>query len=163
MQQHGPVQTVDGADNIATSPSIRFHIGDQKPAHTQTFSIAAPERRGTSLVGIVSDVPFVQPLIRLWKRGWTAEILSCLFALLSLLGLVATLMAHQDRPQPQWPQLVNLNSIISLFSLFIRTGVGAVLAEGWSNISKLPSWEQGADDRQGLASRSGCGTAKQES
>jgi hypothetical protein len=30
-----------------------------------------------------------------------------------------TLHAHQDRPPPQWPQLVNINAIVSLFSMLI--------------------------------------------
>ena len=133
MQQSGMEQSTNRADNPESAPPlIRFHIDDQKPSLTQTFSIAAPERRATSLVNILSDISTVQ----LWKKGWTAEICSCIFALLSLLGLVATLLAHRDKPLPQWPQLVSLNSIVSLFSLFIRSGVGVVLAEGLSGDPK---------------------------
>jgi hypothetical protein len=69
---------------------------------------------------------------RIRQSRWTAETCSCIFALLSLAGLIATLHAHQDRPLPQWPQLVNINSIVSLFSMLIRAGVGVVLAEGIS-------------------------------
>jgi hypothetical protein len=131
MQQHGTVQyTNNDAENVASNPLIKFH-GDHKPAHTQTFSTAAaPDRRGTSLVGTLSNNRVIQPFTRLWKKGWTSEALSLIFALLSLLGLIATLIAHRDKPLPEWPQLVSLNSIISLFSLCIRTGVGLVLAEG---------------------------------
>jgi hypothetical protein len=69
---------------------------------------------------------------RIWQNRWATETCSCLFALLSLAGLIATLHAHQNRPLPQWPQLVNINSIVSLFSILIRAGVGVVLAEGIS-------------------------------
>jgi hypothetical protein len=69
---------------------------------------------------------------RIRHSRWAAETCSCIFALLSLAGLIATLHAHQDRPLPQWPQLVNINSIISLFSMLIRAGVGVILAEGIS-------------------------------
>jgi hypothetical protein len=69
---------------------------------------------------------------RNWHSRWTAETFSCVFTLLSLIGLIATLHAHQKRPLPQWPQLVNINSIVSLFSILIRAGVGMVLAEGIS-------------------------------
>ncbi|KAI2483559.1 DUF3176 multi-domain protein [Pyrenophora tritici-repentis] len=69
---------------------------------------------------------------RMWKKGWTAETFSCIFALLALLGLVATLLAHQDKPLPDWPQIVGINSIVSIFSMLIRAGVGMVLAEGIS-------------------------------
>jgi hypothetical protein len=68
--------------------------------------------------------------LRFWSGRWTAETFSCIFAIVALLGLVATLAAHEDKPLPQWPQIVNINSIISLFSLLIRAGVGVVLAEG---------------------------------
>jgi hypothetical protein len=53
-----------------------------------------------------------------------------MFSVLSLVGLVMTLAAHQDRRLPDWPQLVTINSIVSLFSLLMRAGVGFVLAEG---------------------------------
>jgi hypothetical protein len=67
---------------------------------------------------------------RLFQKGWTAETCSCIFALLSLLGLVATLLAQQNKPMPEWPQIVSINSIISLFALLMRAGVGTVLTEG---------------------------------
>jgi hypothetical protein len=70
---------------------------------------------------------------QLWHGRWTAETCSLLFALLSLFGLILTLLAHQNRPLPQWPRLVTINSIISIFSLLIRAGVGVVLAEGTRN------------------------------
>lgn len=70
--------------------------------------------------------------LRLWRKGWTAETCSCIFALLSLIGLIIMLMAHQDRPLPDWPQIVSINSIVSLFSMMIRAGVSMVLAEGIS-------------------------------
>lgn len=75
-------------------------------------------------------------LLQLKKRGegWTAEICSYVFAVLSFLGLLATLFAHQNRPLPEWPQLISINSIVSLFSLLIRSSIGLVLAEGWSAI-----------------------------
>jgi len=67
---------------------------------------------------------------RVWTRGWTPEIVSCLFAIASLGGLVATLKTHEGRPLPGWPQLVTINSIVSIFSMMIRASVGLVLAEG---------------------------------
>ncbi|KAH6839314.1 hypothetical protein B0T12DRAFT_428395 [Alternaria alternata] len=66
------------------------------------------------------------------NRNWTAETLSYIVSILALAGLVTTLLAHQNKPLPQWPQLVTINSIISLFSLLMRAGVGVVLAEGLS-------------------------------
>ena len=66
----------------------------------------------------------------LWSTRWTAEACSYVISLLAFGGLFTTLMAHQARPLPQWPQLVTINSIVSLFSLLIRASVGLILAEG---------------------------------
>lgn len=67
-------------------------------------------------------------------KRWTAEVASCVFALAALAGLVVILRTHQDRPLPQWPQLVTINSIVSIFSLLMRAGVCYVLAEGLSQL-----------------------------
>ena len=70
--------------------------------------------------------------LRFWDYGWTAETCSFVFSLLIFAGLVVMLLVHQNRPVPEWPQIISINSIVSLFSLFMRTGVGLVLAEGAS-------------------------------
>ncbi|KAF2627945.1 HET-domain-containing protein [Macroventuria anomochaeta] len=74
-----------------------------------------------------------------WGSSWlidrsikTAETYSYAFAVLSLFGLVTTLLAHQHKPLPEWPQLITINSIISLFSLLMGAGIGLVLAGGIS-------------------------------
>jgi hypothetical protein len=71
-------------------------------------------------------------LTRVWSSSWTAETCSYIFSLLTLAGLIITLLAHQSKPIPQWPQLVTINSVVSLFSLLMRAGVGIVLTEGTS-------------------------------
>ncbi|USP79036.1 hypothetical protein yc1106_06310 [Curvularia clavata] len=75
----------------------------------------------------------------MWGQSWTLETLSLVVSILGLAGLIATLLAHQSKPLPQWPQLVTINSIISLFSLLMRTCVGVVLTEGPSSQSNVPT------------------------
>jgi hypothetical protein len=72
---------------------------------------------------------------RSWKKSWTAETSSFIFSVLVLAGLVVTLFVHQGKPLPKWPQLITINSVLSLFSLLMRTGVSVVLAEGMSHFS----------------------------
>jgi hypothetical protein len=67
---------------------------------------------------------------RSWKKNWTVETFSFIFSILTLAGLVVTLVAHQGKPLPDWPQLITINSVISLFSLLMRTGISVVLTEG---------------------------------
>lgn len=47
---------------------------------------------------------FSRPTARMWAVGWKTETCSYIVAVLALVGLVATLSAHQGRPLPQWPQ-----------------------------------------------------------
>jgi hypothetical protein len=72
----------------------------------------------------------LQAVNRGWRSSWTTETCSFIVSILALGGLIATLVAHQNKPRPEWPQMVTINSIISLFSLLIRACVGVVLAEG---------------------------------
>lgn len=77
--------------------------------------------------GWVKSTHFIHSV---WTKSWTAETFSYVFSILSLAGLIATLMVHQNKPLPDWPQLVTINSVVSLFSLLMRTGISVVLAEG---------------------------------
>lgn len=94
-------------------------------------------------------------------NGWNFEILSCLLAVVALVGLVVTLWKHENRPLPQWPRIVTINSIISIFTLLIRTGVCFILAEGisqtkWQWFQKPRKLED--MERFDAASRSGWGS-----
>jgi len=72
----------------------------------------------------------IETVSRTWRKSWAMETLSLFASVLTLAGLVSTLLVHQNRPPPQWPQLVTINSIISLFSLLMRAFVGVILTEG---------------------------------
>lgn len=72
----------------------------------------------------------VEAVSRAWNKSWTLETSSLIASILTLAGLVSTLLVHENKPLPQWPQLVTINSIISLFSLLMRACVGVILTEG---------------------------------
>jgi hypothetical protein len=97
----------------------------------QSIAKQSPKHHPTALVSNSSRwTRALHTVNRLWKRSWTTETISLGFSIFTLAGLIATLLAHQHKPLPQWPQLVSINSIISLFSLLMRSCVGVVLAEG---------------------------------
>ena len=77
-----------------------------------------------------ATVDHVHHATELWKAGWTIETCSCIVAVISLLGMIATLWKHQNQPLPAWPQMMSINAIVSLFSLIMRAGIGVVVAEG---------------------------------
>lgn len=55
---------------------------------------------------------------------------SFVFAISSLTGLVVIFSVHEGRPIPEWSHLITINSVVFLFALCMRVGVGVVLAEG---------------------------------
>jgi hypothetical protein len=112
-------------------PTVRPHLnanGDQAMeelvAQFERCALAVLARIGFALRW------FRQGVKRMWGKSWTVETLSWIVSIMALVGLIATLLAHQSKPLPQWPQLVTINSIMSLFSLIMRTCVGVVLTEG---------------------------------
>jgi hypothetical protein len=139
---------MDRTGPLPSSPLLQQRKGptttaDEDSDQSQSEKTSSKSNSGVfaGFVGALAVIPralargwtaFTNASLRLWRKGWTAETCSCIFALLSLVGLVVTLMAHQNRPLPDWPQIVSINSIVSLFSMMIRAGVSMVLAEGTS-------------------------------
>jgi hypothetical protein len=101
-------------------PSLSSKIASQPDEGEKHGLVVAPRRRSLSYSAIAA----------LYRRGWTAEICSCLFALISLLALVTTLLVHQDRPLPKWPSLITINALVSIFTSVFRSGIAMALAEG---------------------------------
>jgi hypothetical protein len=96
---------------------------DQSPIHSPKQHPMAMAHQGSKWTRGLRKVS------RMCNKSWTVETLSFIVSILTLAGLVATLLKHQHKPLPQWPQLVNINSIISPFPLLMRSCVGVVLAE----------------------------------
>jgi hypothetical protein len=72
---------------------------------------------------------------------WWGELLCCGLVVGSLIGLAITLAIHQERPVPEWPYSLTMNSVISLFTLVFKTSALFVLCQGisqlkWSWFSK---------------------------
>ncbi|KAJ8116651.1 hypothetical protein OPT61_g1971 [Boeremia exigua] len=122
---------------LVPAPPTSGHDGTKTPmsatqdlsSNTMTDRTSYGSQSGSPQI---SQRPQVQRSSGVWGKSWTAETGSYIISILALAGLTATLLVHQDKPLPQWPQLVTINSIISLFSLLMRACVGVVLAEGIS-------------------------------
>ena len=83
-----------------------------------------------------NTLTYMRSVDRWWNSSWTAEACSFILSIITLAGLVATLLVHQRKPLPQWPQLITINSVISLFSMVMRASVGVVLTEGDQNLTQ---------------------------
>lgn len=131
---HGPIQEHPVSRHLgAEAPAIAEQnlSDDRKADRTRHVVSQLDEHFPTAPVyGNPNQKQRFQLVNRIWAKSWTTETCSYVISVLALAGLVATLLSHQNKPLPQWPQLVTINSIISLFSLLMRACVGVVLAEG---------------------------------
>ncbi|KAL9611182.1 MAG: hypothetical protein Q9167_004167 [Letrouitia subvulpina] len=65
---------------------------------------------------------------------WWVEAGACFLSMAALFAFVATLYPHQDRPLPQWPYKISVNSLISIYVIIIKAMVLFVIAEGMSQL-----------------------------
>jgi hypothetical protein len=61
---------------------------------------------------------------------WIWELLSCCVALLCLLAIITVLAIHRDRPLPQWPRMISINSLIAIFTALMKAALIFPIAEG---------------------------------
>lgn len=69
-------------------------------------------------------------LNKLWQESWTPEIVSCVLSILSLVAIVIVLALYQNQPIPNWPRLITINSLLSIFSTLLKIGIALPLSQG---------------------------------
>jgi hypothetical protein len=65
-----------------------------------------------------------------WKYIWFMEILSLVLAIIALIAIYITLTIHNDRPMPEWPKLISINTLISIFTAILKASLMMPVAEG---------------------------------
>ena len=60
---------------------------------------------------------------------WLPEIASFLFALLALVAIIILLAARKDKPLPKWPSLLNINSLVAIFSSISKAALLLSISE----------------------------------
>ena len=73
-----------------------------------------------------------------WITDWWAlEIINWLLAALAFGMICLTLGIHKDRPVPQWPSSITLNSLLSLLSLLGQWGLTGLAAKSIGQLKWL--------------------------
>lgn len=72
---------------------------------------------------------------------WLFEALASIISLISLAGIVITLVLHADRPLPRWPFSITINALVSTLATISRSSllvsVTAALGQRtWARLSK---------------------------
>lgn len=61
---------------------------------------------------------------------WLWEVLGCLTALVALLAIIITLNAHNNRPLPNWPFSITINSLVSVLATIMKASMMGPVSQG---------------------------------
>ncbi|KAH8898805.1 hypothetical protein GQ53DRAFT_817033 [Thozetella sp. PMI_491] len=117
------------------SPSSRSQ--DNASLETQRLRIDSTPRRGT--IKFLS-VNTRRQIAYYWAKvptEWTWEAFTCLWSVLALIAVVATLRSHEHLPLPEWPLQVSINALLSLYSLMFKSCVTLILQSCIGQLSWL--------------------------
>lgn len=67
---------------------------------------------------------------RYFLLTWNQELLACIAFVGTLIALFATLDQYRDKPSPDWPEWLSLNSIIAIYMVLLKSCVLLVASEG---------------------------------
>lgn len=104
-------------------------LGDYDSLHSTLESDSAqepPHRRLVTSRG--SSFTF-----RSWvdvDRLWISELSSCLVSLACLAAMVVILRTHDEKPLPQWPHLITINSLLAIFTAIMKACMMMPIAQG---------------------------------
>lgn len=63
------------------------------------------------------------------KINWLPEVTSLILAIMALFATVILLTIRRDRPQPNWPSLLNINALIAIFSTILKAAILFTVSE----------------------------------
>lgn len=93
--------------------------------------------------------------IRYWaNQTWAYEIAACCISAITLAGVIILLATRQNKPLPEWPALITLNSLIAVLTTIMKGCMIFAVAEGHYVCLSAGT---PADRRQASHNRSGLG------
>jgi hypothetical protein len=123
----GPEVDVDSKPKpkpVATSNVVSgFREKDDAALALPTTPIATP---GTS--GVFGD-----SFVAYWWQAMAA----CAIMLCSLIAIILILGLHQNRPLPDWPLSITLNSLVSIMVVILKASMLALVTSGMRAVPTL--------------------------
>lgn len=62
-------------------------------------------------------------------RAWLLEAFSSVVAVAALAAIIVVLVVYNNRPLPDWPHNITLNTVVSVLQQVLNTGLGIILGE----------------------------------
>jgi hypothetical protein len=71
----------------------------------------------------------------IWSH-WKLELLACVMIILVFVALVLTLNHFSDRPQPDWPYGLSINTLVSIYVTLFKLPLMLIASECWSLLTR---------------------------
>lgn len=75
-----------------------------------------------------------KPLIKKTLVSWWPEIVWCIFTTGLLISLVVLLKIYNNKPAPQWPNGISINTVIAAIATIYRAAMVLPISEGLSQL-----------------------------
>ena len=87
----------------------------------------------------VDEKAMREPRARRWNnlRSWWLEILCLGVVTAALLAISFTLSTYQNRPLPQWPLKVSVNSLVAVYVVVLKGAMLLIITEGFIPLQPL--------------------------
>ena len=118
-----------------------LHCNKPQPAAASYFStwLLALKRSPIIITQACSSlIKLTSSVYTIWvSNWWTLELLSWLSAAWALGMIILILSLHQDRPLPQWPSSITMNSLLSVLSQIGQWGLTGSVAKAIGQLKWL--------------------------
>lgn len=74
---------------------------------------------------------------RRWARlrNWWLELLCLVVVTAALIAITFTLFTHQNRPLPEWPYSVSVNTVVAVYVVILKGAMLLIITEGIGALS----------------------------
>ncbi|KAF6785203.1 hypothetical protein CSOJ01_15628 [Colletotrichum sojae] len=112
------------AHSATTEPRATQAPGVAQAEESQPLSGKPPSHAEGSLASSSNNTK------RSYWKTWWLEVMSSFLALSCLIAMITILAIHQGQPLPNWPKLISINSLISIFTAVFKASLIMPIAEG---------------------------------
>lgn len=125
MSHQDPEQVIQSRDPIRPTLQEAHHLlpsGSVDARSESEYDASLPKQKVNSARSrdLISDI----------LATWWLEFLACALVILALFAIAITLALYQGRPLPNWPFHVSINSLVSTYTVILKTAALLIIAEG---------------------------------
>lgn len=114
---------------IPRKPSPTLSLSNHKPSLGAQEDAAASSENGDLTTQKISRKTTRRCTQSAIDVIWLPEFTSFLLAIIALVAIIILLAVRKDKPLPNWPSLLNINSLVAIFSSILKVALLFPIAE----------------------------------